>query len=117
MVRTTPYYHVKLTIILAGGEDYSKNYSARLIHEYRIPLKLAKHLSHNYGSRASLILELYHQSDYNKLPITLAANKSFEPSEDKESEENILSYQSFDEPFTIAESKILFEVRIRQNSS
>lgn len=92
-------------IILAGGEDYSKNYSARLIHEYRIPLKLAKHLSHNYGSRASLILELYHQSDYNKLPITLAANKSFEPSDDKESEENILSYQSFDEPFTIAELK------------
>lgn len=92
-------------IILAGGEDYSKNYSARLIHEYRIPLKLAKHLSHNYGSRASLILELYHQSDYNKLPITLAATKDFHPLEQQVSEENNLSYQSFDEPFTIAELK------------
>ncbi|CAK7895016.1 hypothetical protein CAAN1_05S01134 [[Candida] anglica] len=92
-------------IILSGGEDYSKNYSARLIHEYRIPLKLAKHLSHNYGSRASLILELYHQSDVNKLPITLAATQDFHPSETKASEDNNLSYQSFDEPFTIAELK------------
>ncbi|EGV63874.1 DAO-domain-containing protein [Yamadazyma tenuis ATCC 10573] len=92
-------------LVLIGGEDYSKNYSARLIHEYRIPLKLAKHLSHNYGSRSSLILELYRQSDYNKLPITLAATKSFSPSEAVESEGNNLSYQNFDEPFTIAELK------------
>lgn len=92
-------------IILAGGEDYSKNYSARLIHEYRIPLKLAKHLSHNYGSRSSLILELYQESDFNKLPITLAATRHFEPSEVVNSEGNNLSYQSFDEPFTIAELK------------
>lgn len=92
-------------IILAGGEDYSKNYSARLIHEYKIPLKLAKHLSHNYGSRASLILELYQQSDYNKLPITLAATKAFHPSSSEATINNNLSYQSFDEPFTIAELK------------
>lgn len=92
-------------IILAGGEDYSKNYSARLIHEYRIPLKLAKHLSHNYGSRAPLILELYHQSDVNKLPITLAASKDFHPSDSSNSEDNNLSFQTFDEPFTIAELK------------
>lgn len=92
-------------IILAGGEDYSKNYSARLIHEYKIPLKLAKHLSHNYGSRSALILELYTQSDFNKLPITLAATKDFHPSESEVSSENNLSYQSFDEPFTIAELK------------
>lgn len=92
-------------IILAGGEDYSKNYSARLIHEYKIPLKLAKHLSHNYGSRASLILELYHQSDYNKLPITLAATNAFHPSSKEATIDNNLSYQSFDEPFTIAELK------------
>ncbi|CUM64657.1 uncharacterized protein PRCAT00002266001 [Priceomyces carsonii] len=92
-------------ILLIGGEDYSKNYSARLIHEYHIPLKLAKHLSHNYGSRASLILEIYHQSDYNKLPVTLAATKSFTPSETSASPGNTLSYQSFDEPFTIAELK------------
>lgn len=92
-------------IMLIGGDDYSKNYSARLIHEYRIPLKLAKHLSHNYGSRSSLILDLYQQSDYNKLPITLAASKSFSPSETTASIENQLSYQSFDEPFTIAELK------------
>ncbi|ODV80520.1 DAO-domain-containing protein [Suhomyces tanzawaensis NRRL Y-17324] len=92
-------------IVLNGGTDYSKNYSARLIHEYRIPLKLAKHLSHNYGSRSSLILELYHESDFNKLPITLAAVKSFEPSEQTASTDNQLSYQSFDEPFTIAELK------------
>lgn len=92
-------------IVLAGGEDYSKNYSARLIHEYRIPLKLAKHLSHNYGLRSSLILELYQESDFNKLPITLAATKHFEPSDLQVSEGNNLSYQSFDEPFTIAELK------------
>lgn len=92
-------------IILNGGEDYTKNYSARLIHEYRIPLKLAKHLSHNYGSRASIILELYHQSDYNKLPITLAANDDFKPSLTTSTDEHNLSYQSFDEPFTIAELK------------
>lgn len=92
-------------LVLVGGEDYSKNYSARLIHEYKIPLKLAKHLSHNYGSRSALILELYQQSDYNKLPITLANEHSFEPSEKKPSEGNSLSYQSFDEPFTIAELK------------
>lgn len=92
-------------LILAGGEDYSKNYSARLIHEYRIPLKLAKHLSHNYGSRSSLILELYRQSDYNKLPVTLATTKSFNTSDSSESEGNSLSYQNFDEPFTIAELK------------
>ncbi|CCE83662.1 Piso0_004247 [Millerozyma farinosa CBS 7064] len=92
-------------LVLIGGEEYSKNYSARLIHEYKIPLKLAKHLSHNYGSRSAMILELYHQSDYNKLPITLASSKSFAPSEDTASTENHLSYQSFDEPFTIAELK------------
>lgn len=92
-------------IILAGGEDYTRNYSARLIHEYHIPLKLAKHLSHNYGSRAPLILELYQESDYNKLPITLAAQRLFTPSDTTASVENQLSYQSFDEPFTIAELK------------
>lgn len=92
-------------IILVGGEDYSKNYSARLIHEYKIPLKLAKYLSHNYGSRSSLILELYQQSDYNKLPVTLAATQSFTPSSVAASNANILSYQSFDEPFTVAELK------------
>lgn len=90
-------------ILLIGGEDYSKNYSARLIHEYRIPLKLAKHLSHNYGSRSAVILELYHESDFNKLPITLAASHSFTPSISEAHTENQLSYQSFDEPFTIAE--------------
>ncbi|SGZ50753.1 CIC11C00000000983 [Sungouiella intermedia] len=92
-------------IVLIGGDDYSKNYSARLIHEYKIPLKLAKHLSHNYGSRSSLILELYQQSDYNKLPVTLASEHTFTPSEVKNSEGNSLSYQNFDEPFTVAELK------------
>lgn len=92
-------------LVLIGGEDYSKNYSARLIHEYKIPLKLAKHLSHNYGSRASLILELYQQSDYNKLPVTLAHSKTFSPSDAVVSDDNTLSYQNFDEPFTIAELK------------
>ena len=87
------------------GTDYSKNYSARLIHEYHIPLKLAKHLSHNYGSRAPLILDLYAESDYNKLPVTLAATEEFEPSEKKANEDNQLSYQRFDEPFSIAELK------------
>lgn len=92
-------------LILVGGTDYSKNYSARLIHEYHIPLKLAKHLSHNYGSRAPLILDLYAESDYNKLPVTLAATEEFEPSEKKANEDNQLSYQRFDEPFSIAELK------------
>ena len=92
-------------IVLVGGDDYSKNYSARLIHEYKIPLKLAKHLSHNYGSRASIILELYQESDYNKLPVTLASSRSFEVSTQQVSDGNKLSYQSFDQPFTIAELK------------
>lgn len=92
-------------IVLVGGDNYSKNYLARLIHEYKIPLKLAKHLSHNYGSRAPVILELYAHSDYNKLPVTLALSHSFEPSEKKAREENNLLYQSFDEPFTVAELK------------
>lgn len=92
-------------IVLIGGEDYDKSYSARLIHEYKIPLKLAEHLSHNYGTRAPLILESYAASDFNKLPVTLAANHSFEPSETQASTDNNLSYQSFDEPFTIAELK------------
>lgn len=92
-------------IMLIGGDDYSKNYSARLIHEYKIPLKLAKHLSHNYGSRSALILELYRSSDVNKLPITLAATSDFAPSATIASDSNNLSYQSFDEPFTIAELK------------
>lgn len=92
-------------IMLIGGDDYSKNYSARLIHEYRIPLKLAKHLSHNYGSRAALILELYQESDYNKLPITLAASETFLPSHLAATADNQLSFQAFDEPFTIAELK------------
>ncbi|WPK26369.1 hypothetical protein PUMCH_003722 [Australozyma saopauloensis] len=92
-------------LILVGGDDYSKNYSARLIHEYKIPLKLAKHLSHNYGSRSSIILELYQESDQNKLPVTLATDSTFEPSEDEASKGNKLSYQSFDQPFTIAELK------------
>lgn len=92
-------------IVLIGGENYTQNYSARLIHEYKIPLKLAEHLSHNYGTRAALILESYASSDFNKLPVTLAASHSFEPSETKASVDNNLSYQSFDEPFTIAELK------------
>ncbi|WLF80707.1 mitochondrial glycerol-3-phosphate dehydrogenase [Lodderomyces elongisporus] len=90
-------------LILIGGDDYSKNYSARLIHEYKIPLKLAKHLSHNYGSRSAMILDLYKASDYNKLPVTLAHQKEFIPNPTEVSPENQLSYQSFDEPFTIAE--------------
>lgn len=92
-------------LVLVGGHEYSKNYSARLIHEYKIPLKLAKHLSHNYGSRSSIILELYQESDYNKLPVTLAAASSFKPSNQQASDGNKLSYQSFDQPFTIAELK------------
>ena len=68
-------------------------------------MKLAKHLSHNYGSRAPLILDLYAESDYNKLPVTLAATEEFEPSEKKANEDNQLSYQRFDEPFSIAELK------------
>ncbi|CAI5759200.1 unnamed protein product [Candida verbasci] len=92
-------------LILLGGENYTKNYSARLIHEYKIPLKLAKHLSHNYGSRAAGILELYTKNDRNKLPVTLAATKEFEPSLEAVTDRNNLSYQSFDEPFTIAELK------------
>ncbi|KAI3405483.1 GUT2 [Candida oxycetoniae] len=90
-------------LVLIGGDDYSKNYSARLIHEYKIPLKLAKHLSHNYGSRSAMILELYSSSDYNKLPVTLAASQEFIPKHLEVSPENQLSYQSFDEPFTVAE--------------
>lgn len=98
-------------IVLIGGNDYSKNYSARLIHEYHIPLKLAKHFSHNYGSRSSLILDLYTELDFNKLPITLAAERTFKPSQETASTENNLSYSSFDEPFTIAELKysLLYE--------
>lgn len=92
-------------LVLIGGEDYSKNYSARLIHEYRIPLKLANHLSHNYGSRAPIILELYKANDYNKLPVTLAHSKNFSPSNALANNDNSLSYQNFDEPFTIAELK------------
>lgn len=92
-------------IVLIGGEDYSDNYSARLIHDYRIPLKLADHLSHNYGSRAPLVLELYQDLDYNKLPVTLAASHTYNASETSTSTQNNLSYQSFDEPFTIAELK------------
>ncbi|KAI5955024.1 GUT2 [Candida jiufengensis] len=90
-------------LILIGGEDYSKNYSARLIHEYKIPLKLAKHLSHNYGSRSAMILDLYAANDFNKLPITLASTQEFKPNVVEVTPENNLSYQSFDEPFTIAE--------------
>lgn len=96
-------------IVLLGGEDYHKNYSARLIHEYHIPLKLAKHLSHNYGLRSSLILEKYSESDYNKLPVTLAATSMFRPSHREAHEENTLSYASFDEPFTVAELLYLME--------
>lgn len=94
-----------LNLVLVGGEDFSKNYAARLIHEYRIPLKLARHLANNYGSRAPMILDLYHESDYNKLPVALASSKSFQPSRISASPENQLSYQTFDEPFTIAELK------------
>lgn len=92
-------------LVLIGGDNYSKNYSARLIHEYKIPLKLAKHLSHNYGSRAPIILELYQENDSNKLPVTLASSSSYLPSTQRPSEGNKLSYQSFDQPFTIAELK------------
>ncbi|KAK6455299.1 mitochondrial glycerol-3-phosphate dehydrogenase [Scheffersomyces xylosifermentans] len=92
-------------LILIGGEDFTTNYAARLIHEYRIPLKLANHLASNYGSRASLILELYNQSDYNKLPVTLAGQKDFRPNQSTVTSENLLDYESFDEPFTVAELK------------
>ncbi|KAL2312129.1 Glycerol-3-phosphate dehydrogenase, mitochondrial [Schizosaccharomyces pombe] len=91
-------------LILVGGENYYKNYSARLIHEYHIPLRLAKHLSHNYGSRAPLILELYTKTDFNKLPVTLADKEVFAPSSDASSDKSV-SYASFDEPFTVAELK------------
>lgn len=92
-------------IVLIGGEDYAPNYATRLVHEYRIPLKLATHLASNYGSRASLVLEYYGQSDYNKLPVTLAGNKDFHPSKTSNSALNNLDYQSFEEPFTVAELK------------
>ncbi|KAK6200941.1 mitochondrial glycerol-3-phosphate dehydrogenase [Scheffersomyces amazonensis] len=91
-------------ILLAGGEDYSKNYISRLIHEYNIPYKLAHHLSTNYGSRAPLVLDLYFQSDFNKLPITLAHDKVIKPSTTSNTG-NFDLYQSADEPFTVAELK------------
>ena len=90
-------------LVLIGGEGYSDNYSARLIHEYKIPLKLAEHLSHNYGSRSPLILELYQKSDFNKLPVGLSNETSFNPDHTASHKENILSFKSFDEPFTVAE--------------
>lgn len=92
-------------LILAGGEDYSKNYSARLIHEYKIPLKLANHLSNNYGSRSPLILELYNANDYNKLPVALASAKSFDASQSSTKEDNFLNFKRFEESFTVAELK------------
>ncbi|EPY50435.1 glycerol-3-phosphate dehydrogenase Gut2 [Schizosaccharomyces cryophilus OY26] len=98
-------------LILVGGEDYTKNYSAKLMHTYHIPLNLAKHLSHNYGTRSPLILELYIQSDINKLPVVLAGNRSFTPSKSDVTKNNELSYAAFDEPFTVAELKysLLYE--------
>lgn len=90
-------------LVLAGGEDYYKNYAGRLIHEYKIPEKLAKHLASNYGLRASLILELYAQLDFNKLPVTVAVLDDFHPSHEVAHEDNTLSYLSYDEPFTVAE--------------
>lgn len=92
-------------LVLIGGEEFSKNYPARLIHEYRIPLKLAHHLASNYGSRSPLILELYNQSDFNKLPITLASNNQFKPSASAITPDYLVNYESFDEPFTVAELK------------
>lgn len=95
-------------LVLIGGEEFSKNYPARLIHEYNIPLKLADHLSGNYGSRSPLILEEYCKSDYNKLPVSLATMTDYKPSH-KNSQENGLTIKNFDEPFTIAE--LLYSIK------
>ncbi|KAK6461913.1 mitochondrial glycerol-3-phosphate dehydrogenase [Scheffersomyces coipomensis] len=92
-------------ILLAGGEDYSSNYTERLIHEYKIPLKLAHHLATNYGSRSPLVLDYYFENDYNKLPITISHNKSIKPSTTANTANAIDFYQSVDEPFTVAELK------------
>lgn len=95
-------------IVLIGGEDFSTNYPARLIHEYLIPLKLASHLSSNYGTRAPLILEDYVKSDYNKLPVSLATMTDYKPNHEA-SDENSLTIKNFDEPFTIAE--LLYSIK------
>lgn len=95
---------VTKSLVLVGGDNYGPTFLAQLMHEYDIPLTLANHLSHNYGLRAPLILEMYRECDFNKLPVALATHDNFEISDDENRSERSL-YEPFDEPFTIAELK------------
>lgn len=93
-------------LVLIGGENFTPSYPANLIHEYKIPLKLAAHLASNYGTRSPLILETYFESDYNKLPVGLAHIQDFSPIRE---EGRSITIGDFDEPFTVAE--LLYSIR------
>ncbi|RLV91958.1 Glycerol-3-phosphate dehydrogenase mitochondrial [Spathaspora sp. JA1] len=92
-------------VSLIGADNYYTNYASQLIQEYNIPTRLAEHLAGNYGTRAPLVLELYKANDFNRLPVTLAASKSYTISESSNSDTNLLNFEAFDEPFTVAELK------------
>lgn len=80
-------------LVLAGGENFESTLAPRLAQTYQIPAQLAEHLASNYGTRAPVILELYKESEYNRLPVSVAA-----------STENP-TYEKFQYPFSVAELK------------
>ncbi|KAL3232541.1 Glycerol-3-phosphate dehydrogenase, mitochondrial [Nakaseomyces bracarensis] len=83
---------------LAGAENWDPNLPALLAQKYHLSQKMSHYLAENYGTRAPLICEMFHEDPENRLPLLLA---------DKE-ETPVLGHVDFDSfryPITIAELK------------
>lgn len=83
---------------LAGAENWDPNLPALLAQKYHLSQKMSHYLAENYGTRAPLICEMFHEDPENRLPLLLA---------DKEQTPVLghVDFDSFRYPITIAELK------------
>ncbi|CCD25340.1 glycerol-3-phosphate dehydrogenase NDAI_0F00210 [Naumovozyma dairenensis CBS 421] len=83
---------------LIGAENWDPNLVALLSQKFNLSSMMAKYLSENYGTRSTIICQLFEREEMNKLPVQLAGI------EDKPILGNV-DFNTFRYPITIAELK------------
>lgn len=86
----------KLRII--GSENWTPNTVALLSQKYNLSQKMATYLSENYGTRSSLICQLFEEDKFNELPVYLAGRE-------QKPVLQVLNMKSMRYPYTIGELK------------
>ncbi|AMD23017.1 HHR248Wp [Eremothecium sinecaudum] len=80
---------------LSGANNWNENMPALLCQRYSMPTYMAEHLSNNYGTRASIICDLFEREKDNKKPVVLGA-----PGKELQ-----VDFNTFHYPYTIGELK------------